>query len=66
MNKTAKIIFGVFLISILAILLVLTPFATIWAINTLFATGIAYTFYTWLAVVVLNVTIISSFRLKGE
>lgn len=66
MGKSTKIIGAVFLISLVVILCVLAPFATIWAINTLFATGIAYTFYTWLAVVVLNVTVISSFSLKGK
>ena len=29
------------------------PFAVIWALNTLFAMGIAYTFWNWLAMVVL-------------
>jgi hypothetical protein len=29
------------------------PFAVIWALNTLFAFGIAYTFWNWLAMVVL-------------
>lgn len=66
MSKSAKIIGGVFLIGLVVILCVLAPIATIWAINTLFATGIAYTFYTWLAVVVLNFTIISSFSLKDK
>lgn len=34
-------------------LLVLGPIAVIWAINTLFGLGVAVTFKTWLAVVVL-------------
>ena len=29
------------------------PLAVIWALNTLFALGIAYTFWNWLAMVVL-------------
>lgn len=30
------------------------PFAVIWALNTLFAMGIAYTFWNWLAMIVLT------------
>jgi hypothetical protein len=33
-------------------LIIFFPFAVIWALNTLFALGIAYTFWTWLAMVV--------------
>lgn len=32
-------------------LIVVGPLITIWAVNTLFGLGIAYTFWTWLAVV---------------
>jgi hypothetical protein len=32
----------------------LWPLLAIWALNTLFALGIAYTFWNWLAVVVLT------------
>jgi hypothetical protein len=34
-------------------LIVLFPLAVIWALNTLFALSIGYTFWTWLATVVL-------------
>jgi len=37
-----------FVIAVLALLL-FWPFALIWAVNTLFGTAIAYTFWTWLA-----------------
>ena len=30
------------------------PLAVIWALNTLFAMGIAYTFWNWLAMIVLT------------
>lgn len=41
-------------IIILAVLVVITlPFSAIWAVNTLFATGIAYNFYTWTAALLL-------------
>jgi hypothetical protein len=42
-----------FVVLILTIL-ILGPFAVIWALNTLFHTGIAYGFWEWLAVVFLN------------
>lgn len=38
------------------ILGILWPLVVIWAVNTLFAFGIAYTFWTWLAVLVLTLT----------
>ena len=41
------------------------PFAVIWALNTLFGLGIGYTFWTWLAVLVVNLTI-SGARVKSE
>lgn len=55
--------------AILVILLVLAivtfvPLATIWALNTLFALGIVYTFYTWLSVLILNVTILGVWSRK--
>jgi len=41
------------------------PFFVIWALNTLFGLGIGYTFWSWLAVLVLNVTITGA-RVKYE
>ena len=43
---------GIFLFLITWI--ILWPLAAIWAVNTLFGFGIAYTFWNWLAVVVLT------------
>jgi len=37
---------------IVIVWLMLWPLAAIWAMNTLFGLGIAYTFWNWLAVVV--------------
>lgn len=34
-------------------LIVAVPFINIWAVNTLFGLGIAYTFWTWLASLIL-------------
>ena len=45
--------FFALLVLILA-LIVIGPLLTIWALNTLFATGIEYTLTNWAAVVVLG------------
>ena len=44
-----------FVIAIFA-LVIFWPLIVIWAVNTLFAFNIAYTFWTWLAVLVLTMT----------
>lgn len=44
-----------FVIAIIA-LAIFWPLIVIWALNTLFAFNIAYTFWTWLAVLVLTMT----------
>jgi hypothetical protein len=41
-----------FVIAVIA-LVAFWPFALIWAVNTLFGTTIAYTFWTWLAAMVM-------------
>lgn len=46
--KTSK---RISLIVLIVALVLLAPFATIWSLNTLFGLGIAYSFWTWLAVV---------------
>jgi hypothetical protein len=49
---------GIISVVILVVaLVILGPLAIIWALNTLFGLGIAYTFWTWLAVLVLSATI---------
>ena len=47
---------GVGLILAIILLVIFWPFAIIWAVNTLFAFEIAYTFWTWLAVLVLTIS----------
>jgi hypothetical protein len=42
-----------FVVAVIA-LIVFWPLAAIWAVNTLFGFTIAYTFWNWLAVVVLT------------
>lgn len=41
------------LILLAIVLLVIMPWAAIWALNTLFGLAIAYTFKTWLAALIL-------------
>ena len=38
------------------LLAILWPLIVIWAVNTLFGLGIAYTFVNWLAVLILTMT----------
>jgi hypothetical protein len=45
---------GFGLVVFLIVWIVLWPLAAIWAVNTLFGFTIAYTFWNWLAVVVLT------------
>ena len=52
MKTTAAITF----IIVVFALAFLVPFAVIWALNTLFALGIPYTFWTWLAMLVVTAT----------
>lgn len=51
--NTSKLI-AVLVFAIL--LLLFAPLAVIWALNTLFALAIPYTFWTWLAMLVLTGT----------
>lgn len=53
-----------FIIALL-IFVVLFPWAVIWALNTLFPTlAIGYTFWTWLAVLVIGMFIRSDITVK--
>lgn len=50
MNKQNKDILWIILVVLLAILVLgIGPFITVWSINALFSTSIAYSFKTWLA-----------------
>lgn len=54
---TADIISTVLFIVFIALLIVFGPLAVIWSLNTLFPIlAIPYNFYTWFAVVLLNLT----------
>lgn len=55
MSKFLKTL-GVVGVLAIIVLAILWPLVIIWAVNTLFAFGIAYTFWTWLAVLVLTMS----------
>ena len=55
---------GLIIVAIGALLV--TPFATIWALNTLFALGIQYNFWTWLATLYLSGAIFGKFSAKKK
>ncbi len=44
--------------------LVLVPFAAIWALNTLFGLGIAFTFKTWAAATILGAIVSPTVSVK--
>lgn len=49
-----KIASTALLILAIVVLILFMPLAVIWALNTLFTLSIPYTFWTWLAVVVMS------------
>lgn len=51
------------IIVLLVLALVLTPFLVVWSLNTLFPVlAIPYNMDTWLAVIVLNMTVASTLK----
>lgn len=52
--STFEVIFAIILIVVGT---VAVPLLEIWAINTIFGTGIAYTFWNWLGFYVLNLIV---------
>ena len=68
MTKTTKDIITIIAVLAFAVLAVIFgPLATIWAVNTLFPLlAIPYNFYSWLAVVLLNLTLRSSVSFKKD
>ena len=52
MKTTATLTF----VAIAFALIIFAPLAVIWALNTLFGLGIAYTFTNWVAMVILTAT----------
>jgi len=61
-----KSLYAFLLIVAILLIIVFGPLAIIWALNTLFIMlAIPYNFYTWAAVVVLNLTWMSKPTFKG-
>jgi hypothetical protein len=64
MNKLATI---VLMIVLLIVLIAIGPIVVIWALNTLFPIlAIQFTFYTWLAVVVLGAFLRANVSIKKD
>jgi antibiotic biosynthesis monooxygenase (ABM) superfamily enzyme len=59
-----KITTAVLFILFMALLIGLGPLATIWSMNLLFNTQIAYSFWTWLAMVWLSSVTVGGINLK--
>lgn len=57
-HNIEKTVAGITIMVILAVVvLAFFPLITIWSLNTLFATGIAYNFTNWFAIVFIQATI---------
>jgi hypothetical protein len=65
-TKKAFIIHNPFLALLVLILALLTPFATLWALNTLFHLNAAYSFINWLATVILIITLQSAIKIRNK
>ena len=56
MKNTTTVLAVIAPILLVILLVIFAPLAVIWSLNTLFQLAIPYNFYTWLAVVVMNLT----------
>lgn len=66
-KTTADIISTLLFIAFIVLLIVFGPLAVIWSLNTLFPIlAIPYNFYTWFAVVLLNLTWMSKSVVKKD
>ncbi len=66
-KQTADILGSILFIAYIVLLIVLGPLAILWSLNTLFPIlAIPYNFYTWFAVVLLNLTWMSKSVIKGN
>lgn len=69
MNELFKFFGGLGVIGVIIAffaLIVLWPLVIVWALNTLFGMGIAYTFWNWLAALVLLLAIKARVTTKKE
>lgn len=48
-----EIVYLVLLVALVLVAIVFGPLLFLWSLNTLFSLGIAYTFWTWLASLIL-------------
>lgn len=62
MLSKSDVIAAVFAVLVILLAITFVPFAIIWALNTLFALGIVYSFWTWLATLVLSLTWFSNHK----
>ena len=66
-KQTKDILSIVFILAVAILAIVFGPFAVLWSLNTLFPVlAIPYTFYSWLAVVVMNLTWMYKPNLKKD
>ena len=66
-KTTVDILSSLLFIAFLGLLIVFGPLAILWSLNTLFPIlAIPYNFYTWFAVVLLNLTWMSKSVIKKE
>lgn len=66
-KTTADIISTLLFITFIVLLIVFGPLTVIWSLNTLFPIlAIPYNFYTWFAVVLLNLTWMSKSVIKKD
>jgi hypothetical protein len=61
---TKDIVYMVAIVIALLAALTVLPFVTILALNTLFLLGIPFNFYTWAAMVWLNIVVLAPFKTK--
>ena len=68
MTKSTKDVITILAILAFAVVaLIFGPLLTLWALNTLFPVlAIPYNFYSWLAVVLINLTLRSSVSFKKD
>lgn len=64
MNVVTHSLLG-FILLLCAVIL-LMPLAVIWALNTLFALGIVYSWQSWLAVIIIGVYFKQSIKYSGK
>lgn len=66
-KQTKDIMTIVFILTLAILVIVFGPFAVLWSLNTLFPVlAIPYTFYSWLAVVVMNLTWMAKVNIKKD